>query len=261
VYDPVAFRSDQLPTEHFDKRFSDENLGFWVPLLVEAARISRGVEVLDVGCGTGGFSRSIASSTFARVTGYDSSDRFIEHARRLPALDAGAVDWVVGDAEQLPFASASFDRVLLSLVLHQLPRPFAAVAEAFRVLRGGGLVLVRTIAPQDVFDRVPERYLPAMAEADAARLPPIETIEALLRQAGFTSVKTERRLRNKRLTLAEEERALLVEARFRYTFLTTDQLCEGLQLLRAAAAETQGDWVDPRPTYIIVAAKPRDAAS
>jgi len=54
---------------------------------------------------------------------------------------------VVGDAERLPFDASAFDRVLLSLVLHQLTDPGAAVAEAFRVLPGGGRVLARTIAP------------------------------------------------------------------------------------------------------------------
>jgi len=254
VHDRVAFRSDRLPTNHFDRRFSEENLAFWVPLLVSAARISAGADVLDVGCGTGGFSRAIARSAPARVTGYDLSERFIEQARTLPAPEAGAVEWVVGDAEQLPFDDSSFDRVLLSLVLHQLPHPRAAVREAFRVLRGGGLALVRTIAPEDAVERIPERYLPTMAAADAARLPPIEAVESWLREAGFVSIVTERVVRNKRLTLEEEERALQVEVRARYAFLPQAELDQGLARLRAAASAGRGEWVDPRPTYIIVAA-------
>ena len=49
MIDPVAFRSDRLPTEHFNARFSDDNVEFWVPLLVAAARITPGLDVLDVG--------------------------------------------------------------------------------------------------------------------------------------------------------------------------------------------------------------------
>jgi SAM-dependent methyltransferase len=144
--------------------------------------------VLDVGCGTGGFARAIASAAPAEVTGFDRSARFIDFARRRPRPPAGAVRWVVGDAEQLPFAALSFDRVLLSLVLHQLADPRAGVAGAVRVLRGGGLVLVRTIAPEDVAGRVPQRFIPRMAAADAARLPSVEAITAWLAQAGFASV-------------------------------------------------------------------------
>ena len=248
--DPLAFRSDLLPTEHFDRRFSEDNLAFWVPLLVEWGRISSAVSVLDVGCGTGGFSRAIADSTGARVTGLDLSEKFVEHARR----QGGAVDWVLGEAEALPFPRGSFDRVLLSLVLLQLADPLAAVTEAFSVLRPGGLVVVRTIAPEDVAGRIPERYLPTMAAADAERLPRIEQIERWLREAGFERLETTRVLRNKRLSLAEAEHDLLGEVGGRYAFIPAKELDEGLRRMRRDAASA-GDWIDPRPTYFVVASR------
>src|SRR5919198_5828254 len=98
MIDPLAFRSDRLPTEHFNARFSDDNVAFWVPLLLAAARITSGLDVLDVGCGTGGFARAIAASAQSQVTGCDSSERFIDFARNLPDPDLAPVNWVVGDA-------------------------------------------------------------------------------------------------------------------------------------------------------------------
>lgn len=132
--DPVTFSSAQLPTEHFNARFSQENLAFWVPLLIECAQIEAGHRVLDVGCGTGGFARAIADTASATVTGIDYSERFIAFARDAPAPQQGAVEWKVGSAEALPVSDGSFDRILLSLVLHQLQHPELAVAEAFRAL-------------------------------------------------------------------------------------------------------------------------------
>ena len=222
-----------------------------MPLLVEAARIDPGLDVLDVGCGTGGFAREIARVAGARVTGCDRSGRFLEFARGAP----GDVNWVEGDAERLPFEAASFDRVLLSLVLHQLAEPFAAVAEAFRVLRGDGLALVRTIAPEDVAGRVPERYLPAMAAADEARLPPIDDVVTWLERAGFVDVDVRRHRRNKRLVFAEQERELRIEARFRYPLIAEDEIDRAVEQMRRDA-EAAGEWVDPRPTYVIVARRP-----
>jgi ubiquinone/menaquinone biosynthesis C-methylase UbiE len=255
VSDPRSFCSDRLPVEHFDERFSEDNLDFWVPLLVEAAGIEPRQRVLDVGCGTGGFSRAIAEAASAAVTGVDSSARFIEFATQLAPPRRGGVDWLVADAERLPLDEASFDRVLLSLVLHQLAEPEAAVAEAFRVLVDGGIVVVRTIAPEDAVARVPERYLPSMAAADARRLPEIATVEDWLGRAGFERPQRRRVLRNKRLNVVDEERQLLVEVRARYPFVDAAELSEGLRHMRAEARR-QDEWIDPRPTYFITASKP-----
>jgi SAM-dependent methyltransferase len=258
---PVEFSSAQLPTEHFDERFSADNLRFWVPLLIEVGQIAPGQRVLDVGCGTGGFARAIAETAVASVTGVDYSKRFIEHARKLPPPERGAVNWRFGSAEALPVTARSFDRVLLSLVLHQLEYPALAVAEAFRALTPGGLVLVRTIAPEDVGQRVPERFVPAMAAADAERLPPVQTIKRWLEDAGFAVTARRRVLRNKRLFLADEERQLLAEARTRYAFISAAELDEGVRLMRADAAAHGGSWIDPRPTHFIAAAKPVQGVS
>jgi ubiquinone/menaquinone biosynthesis C-methylase UbiE len=253
--DPRSFCSDRLPVEHFDERFSDDNIAFWVPPLVELARITPGSRVLDVGCGTGGFTRGIAEATSASVTGLDSSARFVAFAEEQPGPARGSAHWVVGEAEALPFGPASFDRVLLSFVLHQLARPESAMAEAFRVLADGGVVLVRTVAPEDVGARVPERYLPSMAEADAARMPAIGTIERWLCEAGFEQPTTRVVLRNKRLRLADEERQLAVEASSRYPFISGAELEEGLRAMRADAERQQREWIDPRPTTFLSARK------
>jgi ubiquinone/menaquinone biosynthesis C-methylase UbiE len=255
VRDPVAFSSAQLPTEHFNARFSDENLAFWVPILIECAQIRDGHRVLDVGCGTGGFARAIAEVASAAFTGIDCSERFIAFACDAPAPQRGAVEWKVGSAEALPVAGGSFDRVLLSLVLHQLRHPELAVAEAFRALATGGRVVVRTVAPEDVAERMPERFLPAMAAVDTERMPPLNAIEGWLRDAGFVVTERRRVLRNKKLNLADEERKLLIEVRGRYSFVSEQEFDAGLRLMRAEAKMSGENWIDPRPTHIIAASK------
>lgn len=253
--DPVEFSSARLATEHFNKRFSQENLVFWVPLLIECGRIEAGHRVLDVGCGTGGFARAIAQKASAAVTGIDRSERFIAFALEVPAPQQGTVEWKVGSAEELPSADGSFDRVLLSLVLHQLRHPERAVAEAFRVLAAGGRVVVRTVAPEDVADSVPGRFFPAMATADSQRMLPLAAIEGWLRDSGFVAIERRRVLRNKKLNLADEERQLLTETRTRHSFVSTAELDAGLRLMRAEANAKRGCWIDPRPTQIIAGSK------
>ena len=212
--------------------------------------------MLDVGCGTGGFTREIAERTCARVTGCDASERFVAFAGEAPPPTRGVVEWVVADAQTLPFADQSVDRVLLSLVLHQLSSPEEAVAEAFRLLRSRGLVLVRTIAPADAATRVPARYLPSMAAADEARMPPITVVEEWLRGAGFVDIEVTRCLRNARLDAETEEHAVRVEVAARYPMVSDDELARGTRKLREDAARAHHAWIDPRPTTFVTATRP-----
>jgi SAM-dependent methyltransferase len=83
-----------------------------------------GARVLDAGCGQGRF-RPELERRGARYTGLD--------------LPGNRVS-VFGDLYRLPFADASFDRVLSSAVIEHLPDPVPALREAHRVLAPGGLL-------------------------------------------------------------------------------------------------------------------------
>jgi SAM-dependent methyltransferase len=230
-----------------------------VPRIIDHARITAECRVLDVGCGTGGFATEIARRTGAVVTGVDEASTFLELARAQPPPETGAVAWIEADAHDLPFRERSFDRVLLSLVLHQLSRPSAAIEEAIRVLRDRGLVFVRTIAPDDAVARVPARYLPSMAAADARRMPAISSIVGWLEACGFVDVVVTRLQRNAVLDLLGEEEAVRTEVDARYPMVSPEELQIGIERMRAEAGAVNGDWIDPRPTTVIVAARPATA--
>src|SRR6187431_2242754 len=89
--------------------------------------------VVDLGCGSGVFTDVLQRRGY-RCCGVDLSPKLIEVAR----AKFRDVEFVEGDAEQLPFADASFDGVLLSGLVHHLPDPFRCAAEVFRILRPGG---------------------------------------------------------------------------------------------------------------------------
>jgi SAM-dependent methyltransferase len=100
-----------------------------------------GLDVLDVGCGQGIDLYRYARHG-ARVTGIDLTPRHVELARsHLAAVELPATV-VEGDAERLPFADASFDRVSSNGVLHHTPDLPAALREIRRVLRPRGLATV-----------------------------------------------------------------------------------------------------------------------
>lgn len=102
---------------------------------VSALASARPVELLDVGCGTGQ-SRQIYRDSCSHYVGLDISRESLLRARTLFPTDT----WVLGDAMHMPFESACFDAVAFSSVLHHIPDRHAALREAKRVLRPGGLV-------------------------------------------------------------------------------------------------------------------------
>ncbi|MCI0430168.1 MAG: class I SAM-dependent methyltransferase [Rhodospirillales bacterium] len=98
-----------------------------------------GLDWLDVGCGTGALSEAITQScTPGRLAGIDPSAPFLDFARR--QLGPNAVELRQGDAQDLPFAAAEFDRVVSGLVLNFVPDQSRAAAEMVRVARPGGEV-------------------------------------------------------------------------------------------------------------------------
>jgi ubiquinone/menaquinone biosynthesis C-methylase UbiE len=118
-------------------RFRREEVGL--------ARIAPGDRVLDVGCGTG--SLTIAAARAAgptgRVVGVEPGIEMIERARGKARRARLPIQFVATAGEALPFPDASFDVVLVSLVLHQLPSDplHGAMGEIRRVLAPGGRLL------------------------------------------------------------------------------------------------------------------------
>ena len=113
--------------------------------LVELAQVKLGDAVLDVGCGTGSLaiaaSRAVGPS--GSVMGIDPSPEFIGRADKKARRAHVDARFRAGTAQRLPFADGSFDVVMCTFVLHQLPPEaiHGAVAEMARVTRAGGRLL------------------------------------------------------------------------------------------------------------------------
>ncbi|MGH2517044.1 MAG: class I SAM-dependent methyltransferase, partial [Ktedonobacterales bacterium] len=105
---------------------------------------------LDVSTGGGHTALAIAPHV-ARVVASDLTPRMLAAARRfLTSRGIGNVEYVVADAERLPFLDESFDLVTVRIAPHHYADIRAAVAEMARVLVAGGrLVLVDNIAPEE----------------------------------------------------------------------------------------------------------------
>src|SRR5690349_12884015 len=107
--------------------------------VVTRVGIRPGEAVLDVACGTGNAAIRAAEAG-AQVTGVDLTPELFDAARAEAANAGVTVDWVQGDAEELPFEDKSFDVVLSTFGCMFAPRHAVAASEIARVLRPGGRV-------------------------------------------------------------------------------------------------------------------------
>ena len=190
-----------ISTLQFDENASRRiEATYMTPDVVEQRRVVRaalelgpGEDVLDIGSGPGllAFEMAAEVGALGSIEGVDPSESMLALARgRRPAEGSAEVRFVAGDACTLPFAGERFDAAVATQVyeyIHDVP---AALAEAFRVLRAGGRMLVLDTDWGSIVWRSgdPERMRRVLAAWDEhlvdAHLP--RRLTGLLAAAGFS---------------------------------------------------------------------------
>lgn len=138
---------------HSERYFTDARDHWWhadyLALLARRFRVGEARTFLEVGTGQGHFARAWAPhfpSWFA-FTGLDREERSVAIAREKTGMFQrdrglqGTFEFVVGEAEHLPFPDDTFDMVFCQTLLIHLRDPEAGFAEMVRVAKPGGLIL------------------------------------------------------------------------------------------------------------------------
>ena len=131
--------------------------------LLASIGISPGQRVLDVATGSGNVALRAAAAG-AEVTGLDLVPELLDVARRRSEAAGAPIELVEGDAEDLPFADESFDRVLSVFGVQFAPRHGHAAGELVRVCRPGGAIGLVSWTPEGLIGQmfaILSRYLPA----------------------------------------------------------------------------------------------------
>jgi len=182
--------------EAYDRHMGRYSLELAGPFIA-ITRVSEGMNVLDVGCGTGALTSALADVVGSeRITAVDPSEAFVATCRnRVPGAAVQAAT-----AESLPFADTCFDIVLAQLVVNFMQDARAGVAEMRRVARPGavvagcvwdyrgGMTLLRSF-----WDAAIYLGLPDAAQRDQGLTMPFCTeaeLSELWQQAGLEEIET-----------------------------------------------------------------------
>jgi ubiquinone/menaquinone biosynthesis C-methylase UbiE len=189
---PIDF-SAPANARTYSGRDADASWTEAVTALVDPA----GAVVVDVGCGGGTYTRAWHDLGAARVVGVDSSAPILAAAREAHGSLAG-VEFAAGDAAATGLPDGLADVVFARALVHHVPDRVAVAAEAARVLRPGGRLLVQDRTPDDVAEpgspTNPRGWFaavfPRLLDVEAGRRPTREALVADLTAGGLTGVTT-----------------------------------------------------------------------
>lgn len=154
----------------------------WKALAEMLLRLMPPLTIADLGAGEGTLALLLARGA-KRVIAVDSSEKMVEYGRSLVEKNGiGNLDYLQGDIEELPIATAEIDLVLMHQVLHHALHPPVAMREAWRVLRPGGRIVVLDLLTHDV-EEARELYADVWLGFSQAEL------LGLLKTTGFLDVE------------------------------------------------------------------------
>jgi SAM-dependent methyltransferase len=189
---PIDFR-DPANRRTYSDRVADSSWREAVVGLVDPV----GADVVDVGCGGGTYLRAWQELGAATVTGVDSSAPLLDAARESHGTLPG-VTFRLGDAAATGLPCACADVVFERALIHHVPDLGAVAAEAFRILRPGGILLIQDRTPEDVARPGSADHLrgwlfdlfPRLLEVENGRRPTLDAVSGALAAAGFGEVTT-----------------------------------------------------------------------
>jgi len=257
-------------------RFFDEQMAFLNHGLVADAQLRSGMQVLDLGLGTG-YPALLGARTVGpsgSVIGLDLAEQMLAAARRkATALGLANVTFRTGDATTLPFEANAFDAVTSRFCLMFLPEIPKTTAEIARVLRPGGWVAAAVWSSPD---KNPSIGLSMEAIKSVIELPPPDPtapgifrlakpgdLAGMLQQAGFVDVLDQEFFAELSYASAEEYYTSLMEIaapiQNLMAKLSAAQIQEVKRLTTQAATQFQhGNRITfPLAVRMVAARKPR----
>jgi ubiquinone/menaquinone biosynthesis C-methylase UbiE len=142
---------------------------------------------LDIGCGTGNYLTALSRKGLSFI-GIDPSETMLAEARRKP----NSATFICGKAEEIPLPDAHFDGAIAIVTLHHWDDMEAGLKEVARVLKPGARLVCFSFTPEQSQSYWLNHYFPRTMENTFHITPPLDEMMAILHNAGFSKVSTEK---------------------------------------------------------------------
>lgn len=186
VAEVIGYRSSELAS--IPREATGSSFGCGNPLAF--AEIKPGETVLDLGSG-GGIDCFLAAQRVGdsgKVIGLDMTQEMVDRARKTAEENGYKnVEFRLGKIEEMPVESASVDWIVSNCVINLSPEKEKVFAEAYRVLRPGGKLLISDVVAEGLPEDM-RQDLSAWASCVAGAVPEREYL-AMIRDAGFDEVE------------------------------------------------------------------------
>ncbi len=171
------------------RRLTPQALDLWVETARRFLPAKKGLKIADIGSGTGRFSGLLAKGLDAEVVGIEPSIKMRETAIGKGSMPG--VRYIEGSAEAIPLGDGECDAAWLSMVIHHVGNIGACIAELSRILKPGGIVLIRNSYRGRLNDIPFYDYFPTGLAVDEVRLPDAGELRKMFEREGFRFVTLE----------------------------------------------------------------------
>jgi SAM-dependent methyltransferase len=222
----------------FDRRYAINPLNGTAEALCNLIAEISARRVLEIGCGTGHWLKTLAPQV-ERIVGLDSSSGMLLQARS----SASSIDLVCGSADSLPFAENSFDIVFVVNALHHFNEKQKFVENAQHLLKAGGaLAIIGLDVSSAIGHWVIYDYFPGALEYDQSRFPQWEQVRSWMKAAGcaVSPLRTVEFIKyEKRGRAILDDHFIQWHGTSQFMGLTDAQYQTGIDRIKSTIAETE----------------------
>ena len=175
---------DDIGTGYNSTRKADPYL---TSRIIDLLQPEKNKHYLDVGCGTGNYTYALWQQGI-KFTGLDPSQRMLDEAKKHQC----EIEWVNGNAENIPFPENSFQGAIATLTVHHWKNQVLAFREINRIMTPEGRFVLFTSTPEQMKGYWLNHYFPHMLRKSINQMPGFDETIFSLTKAGFEIFLTEK---------------------------------------------------------------------